>query len=71
MGAAGVGSVVMFVHGRDRGLTGCLRSVIVIVIVIVSGMVVLGVRLFGVVMRVVNSVMRGRSVYRVTHRLSL
>jgi hypothetical protein len=65
MGAAGVGSVVMFVHGRDREFTGCLRSVMVIVIVI--GMVVLGVRLFGVVMRVVNSVMRGRSVYRVTH----
>lgn len=73
MGAARVGSVVVFVHGREFGLPVVMTGVIVIgaICVIMAGMVMGSVLVLGMFGRVVSGFVRGRFVYRVTHGLSL
>jgi hypothetical protein len=67
-----VGSVVVFVHGREFGFPVVMTGVIVIGVVmagmIMGSVLVLVLGMFG---RVVSGFVRGRFVYRVTHGLSL
>lgn len=70
MGAAGVGSVVMFGHGRGFGLPVVMTGMIVIGFVM-GTIVMTSVLVLGMIVRAVGRFVRGRFVYRVTHRLSL
>ena len=65
-----MGSVVVFVHGREFGLPMVMTGMIVIGVVM-GGMVMAIVIVIGMVMRVVSGFVRGRCVYRVAHGLSL
>jgi hypothetical protein len=65
MGAAGMGGMVVFLHGLEFGLPVVMTGMIVI------GVVMASVLVLGMVVRVVARLVRGRCVYRVTHGLSL
>ena len=76
MGAAGVGSVVVFGHGRGFGLAVVMTGMIVIglvmgTMVMTRVLVLVLVLVLDMIVQVVGRLVRGRFVYRVTHRLSL
>ncbi len=69
-----MGSVVVFVHGREFGFPVVMTGVIVIGVVMagmIMGSVLVLVLVLGMLGRVVSGFVRGRFVYRVTHGLSL